>query len=196
MSLFPVWYHRWISKRSDWRKAKELVWSFLRRKIEAAHIEAETKDIDSATCVVDLIARLERQDSLKNKKLTMEAFTDELFVYMVAVSTFVSRFIYAACINFYKGTETTAIALRWLVKFLADNPHVQRKLHKELVQAGIPSAFDDAPLPSFADLYSEKVAYLDAVSSEAMRVSKVTNITEREGKQETSSLFPFCAFSG
>jgi cytochrome P450 len=85
--------------------------------------------------------------------------------------------------TFAKGSETTAVTLRWVIKFLAANPRVQHKLHGELLRAGIPSTLeDDAPLTTFADLYSDKVPYLDAVSSEVMRVSKVANITTRESK--------------
>jgi hypothetical protein len=91
-SLIPRTYHRWISKRSDWRKAKKLVWRFLEDKIKTARAEAETKDIANATCVVDLIAGLERQESLKDVVLPMAEFTDELFTYMIGVSPLSSLF--------------------------------------------------------------------------------------------------------
>jgi hypothetical protein len=72
------------------------VWRFLEDKIKTARAEAETKDIGNATCVVDLIAGLERQESLKDVTLPMAEFTDELFTYMIGVSALIGFICRAA----------------------------------------------------------------------------------------------------
>ncbi|EIN09897.1 cytochrome P450 [Punctularia strigosozonata HHB-11173 SS5] len=167
-SLFPRYYHFFVRRRADYRKAKTTVWKFLAEKITEARIKAETSDVENANCVVDLIAGLERQESNANIKMPLAEFQDELWTYMIG------------------GTETTAVALRWVVKLLAAHPEKQRKLHDELVNAGIPSALDeDAPLTTFADVNSDKTPYLDAVANEILRFSRLANLTTRETLTDT-----------
>ncbi|EGO03072.1 hypothetical protein SERLA73DRAFT_176590 [Serpula lacrymans var. lacrymans S7.3] len=167
-SLTPRLTHFLHSIRPSYRHAKSYVWKFLESKITEARVKAQTASVEDANCVVDLIAGLEKQDGLKDVKMPMEEFTDELFTYMIG------------------GTETTAVALRWVVKLLAAHPDVQRRLHDELISAGIPSALDeDAPLTTFADVSSDKTPYLEAIANEVLRFCKLANITTREALCDT-----------
>lgn len=143
------------------------MWDFLAEKIKAARASAQ--DVNDANCVVDLVAGLERTPSLSSSVMPIEELSDELFTYMIG------------------GSETTAVSLRWAVKFLAAYPEVQRKLKAELTRMNIPSALnEDAPLTTFAELTDSQVPYLEAVCNEILRVAKVANITTRQG---TNSYF-------
>lgn len=144
-----------------------MVWDFLAEKIKAARASAQ--DVNDANCVVDLVAGLERTPSLSGSVMPIEELSDELFTYMIG------------------GSETTAVSLRWAVKFLAKYPEVQRKLKAELTRMNIPSALnEDAPLTTFAELTDSQVPYLEAVCNEILRVAKVANITTRQGTHSFS----------
>ncbi|KDQ09988.1 hypothetical protein BOTBODRAFT_178543 [Botryobasidium botryosum FD-172 SS1] len=68
------------------------------------------------------------------------------------------------------GHETTAGALNFTLLALAQNPDMQAKLRKELIEFGSEPTYDD---------FLTKLPYLDAVTKESFRMFPVTAHTER-----------------
>lgn len=77
---------------------------------------------------------------------------------------------------FSAGQDTTASALAWHVKFLPQDPEIQRRLHDEVC-----AIFgQDGELNFEAIDDSERVPVLEAVVAETLRCAKVGSLTGRE----------------
>ena len=92
---------------------------------------------------------------------------DEILLYLVA------------------GTETSAVNLAWYLKFMTNNPDVQRKLRSHLLEL-IPELQDRDM--TYEDVDAGKVPYLEAVVQECLRVARVASGFAREGKSYSKTL--------
>ncbi|KAI6371346.1 hypothetical protein MCOR25_003954 [Pyricularia grisea] len=81
------------------------------------------------------------------------------------------------------GHETTATAVAWQVKFLADYPEVQTKL-RAVLRAAYPDAAASNRLPTAREITSTSIPYLDAFLEETLRVRSPILMTVREAKRD------------
>ena len=83
------------------------------------------------------------------------------------------------------GNHTTAAAMAWIVKFLAENPDIQKKLRDEL-HATYPAAVEEKRVPSSAEMTRGHIPYLEAVIEETLRLHATT--VTREAMCDTEIL--------
>ncbi|OLN90224.1 Cytochrome P450 3A41 [Colletotrichum chlorophyti] len=82
------------------------------------------------------------------------------------------------------GHDTTSTTLCWGVKFISDNPNVQKRL-LETLHSVYTSALTEKRLPSHTEITGSSVAYLDAVVEEMLRLAHTAIIQERQCKEDT-----------
>ncbi|KAI6506487.1 hypothetical protein MCOR13_003427 [Pyricularia oryzae] len=81
------------------------------------------------------------------------------------------------------GHETSATAISWQVKLLADHPEVQTKL-RAVLRAAYSDAAASNRLPTAREITSTPIPYLDAFLEEALRVRGPVLMTGREAKRD------------
>ncbi|KAG8919818.1 hypothetical protein FRC02_001351 [Tulasnella sp. 418] len=149
--LRPVLF--FLKRSSSFRRDDELIRDVVRSRIEQAKKRAinvnETGGSEIADCILDLIVEKDMKETGLSYK------EDELLGEMM-------DYLFA-------GSDTTASALSFGVKFLSKHPSVQIKLHEELV-----SNFGTNRLISYDEVGSaEKTPYLEAVANEILRLAQV-----------------------
>lgn len=87
------------------------------------------------------------------------------------------------------GHDTTAVAMAWGVKYLADHPAVQGRLRAEL-RAAMPAAFAERRAPTYEEIVAlqqseGRCEYLEAVIEEVLRVGIVIDFLLRETLRDT-----------
>lgn len=97
------------------------------------------------------------------------AIADEFFGFMLA------------------GHDTTATAVAWGVKMLADHPEVQRRLRRDL-RAVLPEATAERRAPTYQELVKAHVPYLDAVVDEVLRHANTIAFVVRTALMDTTVL--------
>ena len=96
------------------------------------------------------------------------------------------------------GHDTTAVAMAWGVKYLADHPAVQDRLRAEL-RAAMPAAFAERRAPTYEEIVAlgqtthqqgeaRSGGYLDAVIEEVLRKGNVIDFLLRETMLDTQIL--------
>ncbi|KAK3396961.1 cytochrome P450 [Sordaria brevicollis] len=90
------------------------------------------------------------------------------------------------------GHDTTAVAMAWGVKYLADHPTVQDRLRSELRKA-MPVAFAERRAPTYEEIVAlqqgeGRCEYLEAVIEEVLRVGLVIDFLLRETLRDTEIL--------
>ncbi|KAK8080854.1 hypothetical protein PG997_008672 [Apiospora hydei] len=75
--------------------------------------------------------------------------------------------------NIIGGHHTTSGAIMWAIKQLTRHPATQSKLRATLY-ASLPAASREARIPSFSELRTTKIPYLDAVIEEVNRLNAFT----------------------
>lgn len=85
------------------------------------------------------------------------------------------------------GHDTSATAVAWGVKFLADTPAAQDRLRDEL-RAAIPQAVQEKRAPTYQELIKANVPYLDAVVDEVLRHANAVAFVVRVALQDTTVL--------
>ncbi|RYP91149.1 hypothetical protein DL770_002711 [Monosporascus sp. CRB-9-2] len=91
---------------------------------------------------------------------------DELFGYIVA------------------GHDTSATALKWMIKWVADDQVVQNKLRAAL-RSAYSAALSERRQPSVTELWKTPVPYLDAVIEESLRVTGPVPVAQRRTVVDT-----------
>ncbi|KAF8758714.1 Cytochrome P450 [Rhizoctonia solani] len=88
----------------------------------------------------------------------------------------------------FAGQDTTASALRWLVKYLATDPQIQRRLHEEV--CSVFNRDGDATGPLDFELLddSDRVPVLEAVVAETLRHAGIGSLIARELLQDEVAL--------
>ena len=87
--------------------------------------------------------------------------------------------------NMVAGHHTTGGALGWMTKYLTGYPHVQSKLRSALY-AAIPKAVEENRFPTFEEIRTARIPYLEAVIDEMLRLTAVT--VTREATCDTEIL--------
>ncbi|KAF8597484.1 cytochrome P450 [Ceratobasidium sp. AG-I] len=156
-SMSPSWAARlaWISP--TWRRHYAYLSTFFNAKITEAKEkgEEETGLATDADCVVDMAVQREEREGMGS--MGKEEFVDELMSYVIG------------------GQDTTATALAWHVKFLPQDPDIQRQLHDEVC-----AVFgQDEALYVEAIEDSGRVPILEAVAAETLRCAQVVLMTAR-----------------
>ncbi|GAB1517990.1 hypothetical protein RhiTH_001047 [Rhizoctonia solani] len=147
----------------SWRKQYNLISSFLNDAIiDAREQENITKEkgaalATDADCVLDMIIQREAREGAE--KFEKDEILDELMI---------------------AGQDTTASALRWLVKYLATDPQIQRRLHEEV--CSVFNRDGDATGPLDFELLddSDRVPVLEAVVAETLRHAGIGSLIARE----------------
>ncbi|KAF4899881.1 Cytochrome P450 monooxygenase TRI13 [Colletotrichum fructicola] len=85
------------------------------------------------------------------------------------------------------GHDTSATAMAWGVKYLADNPASQDRLRSAL-RAAFPEAVNEKRTPTYQELIKAQVPYLDATVEEVLRHSGPIAFVVREALQDTTVL--------
>ncbi|KAG8702892.1 hypothetical protein FRC09_004478 [Ceratobasidium sp. 395] len=166
-STFPAMTARlflWTSP--SWRRAFNTFTAFFTKEIvrardrenEVMKKKSESRLATDADCVLDML--LQREGREGSEKLTQQELLDELLTYVVA------------------GQDSTAAALTWLVKFLALDAELQRRLREEIYMAL--GSDSDTPLDFNVLDDAERMPILEAVVAETLRCAKVGSITGRE----------------
>ncbi|KAF8744400.1 cytochrome P450, partial [Rhizoctonia solani] len=158
----------------SWRKQYNLISSFLNDAIiDAREQENITKEkgaalATDADCVLDMIIQREAREGAE--KFEKDEILDELMMYVFA------------------GQDTTASALRWLVKYLATDPQIQRRLHEEV--CSVFNRDGDATGPLDFELLddSDRVPVLEAVVAETLRHAGIGSLIARELLQDEVAL--------
>ncbi|KAG9082051.1 hypothetical protein FS749_007147 [Ceratobasidium sp. UAMH 11750] len=168
-SAFPALTARlflWTSP--SWRKAYNTFTTFFTEEIVRARAREREVTITGqegglatdADCVLDML--LQRESREGTEKLSQRELLDELLTYVIA------------------GQDSTASALAWLVKFLATDADIQRRLRHEMCTIFGPESNPDAPLNFNALDDAGRVPILEAVVAETLRCAKVGSLTGRE----------------
>ena len=87
--------------------------------------------------------------------------------------------------NIIAGHDTTSSMLAWMLKFLTDKPSAQSKLRSALYTS-YSDAVTERRCPSFVEIASSRIAYLDAVLEESLRLSSIS--VTREATCDTELL--------
>ncbi|KAH7334105.1 cytochrome P450 [Rhizoctonia solani] len=168
---FPSLHAQLVKYTSpSWRKQYNILSTFLKNAIAEARERENTagnKEVGLATdadCVLDMIIQREIRDGA-------EAFGED------AIHDELMSFIFA-------GQDTSTAVLRWLVKHLAADPEIQRRLHNEMVTVFGPDEGFHEPLDFNLLDDSEQVPLLEAVVAETLRWAGVGAQIARELLQD------------
>nr|ASN66819.1 Cyp5492A2 [Phaffia rhodozyma] len=118
-------------------------------------------------CLLDMVLAKEyefEQEQGKKAMMTVEEIRDEMATLLFA------------------GDESVSSSIGWAIRFLTQNPHIQRKLHKDIKDA-LPELEEREA--QYEDINSGKAPYLDAIVQEVLRVAKTTMTTARTNSEET-----------
>ncbi|KAI8211844.1 Laccase [Colletotrichum sp. SAR 10_86] len=85
------------------------------------------------------------------------------------------------------GHDTSATAMAWGVKYLADNQASQDRLRSAL-RAALPEAVKEKRTPTYQELIKAQVPYLDAMVEEVLRHAGPIAFVVREALQDTTVL--------
>lgn len=91
------------------------------------------------------------------------------------------------------GSDATATATKWALKYLARHPEKQQRMRAELVKC-LPNALqsdkrNDGGISTFEGLNNEQLLpYTTATAYECLRLAQVTSVTVRSTEQDTTLL--------
>ncbi|KAM5353053.1 hypothetical protein ACJZ2D_017068 [Fusarium nematophilum] len=82
------------------------------------------------------------------------------------------------------GHDTTSTTLCWGIKFISDDPEMQQKLLNSLHGFHSPAVTENR-LPTYSEICSANIPYLDAVVDEMLRLAHTALTQERQCKEDT-----------
>lgn len=135
-----------------------------------------TAEFSGITCATDHMVRREAQAAEKEGRAPAydsRQAKDELFGFLVG------------------GHDTTATAIMWMVKLIADNPRVQNKL-RAVLRAAFPGR---TAVPAPEQMTKVSIPYLEAVIEESLRVGQPASIAVRQAVHDTQ-LLGYCIPKG
>ncbi|KAK4235421.1 cytochrome P450 [Achaetomium macrosporum] len=88
--------------------------------------------------------------------------------------------------NLIAGQHTTSAAMVWILKLLTDHPDVVLRLREEL-QTHLVSATQEGRLPTVEEILNTKLAYLEAVLEEVLRL-RAAMLVPRDATRDTELL--------
>ncbi|CAG8981800.1 hypothetical protein HYALB_00004743 [Hymenoscyphus albidus] len=156
-SPVPVLAHWFLRQTSTMKKAYKDKDQVIGDEINKAVKRATSKDPNekTITCAIDDFVQ---REFLLAQKENRQPEAD-------------GRGMYDEILGFIMGAhDTTATAIAWALKNLADNPDVQTKLRSEL-RAHHHEATAEKRLPTFQEINESQVHYRDAVIEEILRCS-------------------------
>ncbi|KAJ9113051.1 hypothetical protein QFC22_006147 [Naganishia vaughanmartiniae] len=152
------------SFQPKFRKDKQLVHAFIYEQIREARERAIVRGDERAeladSAIDQALLKVGTVDALAEPELR-----DEVLLFLAA------------------GQETTARTLSWGMKMLARAPDVQKKLKKELTEAGLMEREF-----TYQDLLAEKVPYLEATANEILRLAGTAAGVSRIATRDTTVL--------
>ncbi|KAJ5063697.1 cytochrome P450 [Bipolaris maydis] len=77
------------------------------------------------------------------------------------------------------GHDKTSTTMRWIFKFISDNPDVQKKLFESLRSFHAAAVTEDH-LPTHSEICNASIPYLDAVVEESLPLSHTAIFQDRE----------------
>ncbi|KAK4159210.1 cytochrome P450 [Cladorrhinum sp. PSN259] len=143
----------WVLRKFPFmRKATAIKDGYIRARVTEFLALIEAGDEEPRTALHSVLLREREVAKKENRKPAYygRAIADEFFGFMLA------------------GHDTSATSVAWGVKFLADHPEVQEKLRSAL-RAALPDVAAAKRLPTYPELASLHVPYLDAVVEEILR---------------------------
>ncbi|CUA76949.1 Putative cytochrome P450 CYP13A10 [Caenorhabditis elegans] [Rhizoctonia solani] len=175
---FPLLHAYIFSYASpSWRKQYNLIRSFLNNAILEARVRESTLGQDGgnlttdADCVLDMIIQREAREG--TEKFEKGEILDELMMYVLA------------------GQDTTAAALKWMVKYLPTDIDIQHRLHDEVCSVFGQELNADEPLDFNLLDDTERVPVLEAVVAETLRCAGVGSLVSRDLLQDEMVLGKF-----
>ncbi|CAE6426039.1 unnamed protein product [Rhizoctonia solani] len=160
---FPLLYARIFNYGSpSWRKEYNSIIAFLGSAIAKSQDVAEQSSSGLSTdanSVLDMLVQHQAREGAE--KIGKAEIQDELLMYLFA------------------GQDTTASALKWLLKYLPMNAEIQRQLHEEICSVfgpgtGLNETMDFKLLDD-----PERVPILEAVIAETLRCAGVGSLIAR-----------------
>lgn len=155
VSWFPKLSFWWWSKQSWYKKVFAQKNQVLKEQVRKAIDNYRSGRVKSAVehMLMREAARAEKHG--QEPDFHSHIITDEIFGDIVA------------------GHHTTSGAMLWLIKYLVDYPDVQIKL-RTILRGKFPSAVEETRSPSFQELRSAKIPYLEACIEEMNRLNAFT----------------------
>ncbi|KAF8599423.1 cytochrome P450 [Ceratobasidium sp. AG-I] len=171
-AVFPSLTTRLERISPTWRKHYAYISTFFDNKLVEASGTNQDDNTGLATdadCVVDMA--MQREDREGMAKMGREELVDELMTYIMRVAQY-----HHCCpptntgISYFRaGQETTASALAWHVKYISQDPDIQRRLHDEVCAVfGQDGELDCGVIDD-----SKRVPVLEAVAAETLRCAQV-----------------------
>ncbi|XP_028416658.1 cytochrome P450 4F5-like isoform X2 [Dendronephthya gigantea] len=153
---FLIWYSQTYKRR---QRGKEIVSKFLKQVI-ADKLDTKTDKDTAQKDLLDLL--LEAVDDETGKGMDEEELFAQVFVFLVA------------------GHETSAVAMSWLLFFLAQYPEVQKRLRQEV----------EVTLNEKEECWEtyESMEYLTAVVNESLRLRPSASVFSRRVMKEDNIL--------
>ncbi|KAJ4396553.1 hypothetical protein N0V93_000773 [Gnomoniopsis smithogilvyi] len=155
------------------RKAKAIKDAYIRDKTERCVSQIESEDAkgqqQQPQSALHSVLLRERDVAAKEGRppaYCRGGIADEFFGFMIA------------------GHDTSATALAWGVKLLADHPESQEELRRKL-RAALPDAAREKRAPAYAELAAMHVPYLNAVVEEVLRYANTIAFVVRRAQIDT-----------
>ncbi|KAL5343283.1 cytochrome P450 [Aspergillus crustosus] len=166
-SPWTVGYYR---RALSMKRALEVKEQYIRRELSAAIKRIE--NAQPAMCIVDLLALRERSSAENDERepdYLSQVWVDETMGTSNA------------------GNENISSSINWGVKYLTDNPEVQRRL-RDALKSGFRAAIAERRVPTVNEITGQDIPYLDATINEIFRASSVAISVEREALVDTEVL--------
>lgn len=159
----------WILRQMPYmRRAKGVKDAYIAGKVDEC-VEILDKEPKSALHSVLVREKQVAEKEGRRPEYHSRAIADEFFGFMLA------------------GHDTAATATAWGVKYLATHPEAQNTL-REALHAAFPIARAEHRMPSYAELASTYIPYLDAVVEEILRHANTIAFVVRQALVDTTVL--------
>jgi len=162
----------WVVRKFPYmRRATAIKDQYIRDKVDEFVHLIESGDTNPRTALHSVLLR-ERDVAAKESRppsYHKRAIADEFFGFMLA------------------GHDTSATAMAWGVKYLADNADAQTRL-RESLRAALPDAAKAKRAPNYAELSRAHIPYLDAFVEEVLRHANTVAFVVRQALQDTTVL--------
>ncbi|KAH7395215.1 cytochrome P450 [Phaeosphaeria sp. MPI-PUGE-AT-0046c] len=159
----------WVLRQMPYmRRAKKIKDSYIAGKVDEC-VEILDQKPKSALHSVLVREKQVAEKEGRNPEFHSRAISDEFFGFTLA------------------GHDTAATATAWGVKYLSDHPDSQAKL-RDALHVAFPSAIAEHRLPSYVELASTSISYLDAVVEEILRHANTIAFVVRQALVDTTVL--------
>ncbi|KAI0098779.1 cytochrome P450 [Nemania sp. FL0031] len=162
----------WVFQKFPYmKKAKAIKDNYIRNKVAESAALIDSGDYEARSALHSVLLR-EREIASKEARQPdyyKHAISDEFLGLSLA------------------GSDTSATAMTWGVKLLADNPCTQDKLRAAL-HTSFPEALQEKRAPTYQELAKARIPYLDAIVEEVLRHANTIAFVVRQALQDTTVL--------